>query len=235
MNKPIKRHVGKIASTEQRCVVAFMQIPNREDHALVIPTDTLPPLYHQAVMDVLESNEGQQEETLANVLGRRIMPDTGKSIFQTLHERRHLIPVPVSDILMLPQPNSPFPLEMILNGLKRNIPQNTNPRYADAAMQKYNPHTANQRADNFEESTGIAKNLLVEAQMLQEEADRKRKQAYDIAPHLQPNAPLTVVNGDLTGSANIGLGSKIDTVVEKKVTAKPRTTSSRRKTDKSVS
>jgi len=220
MNK-IKRHVGKIASTEQRCVVAYMQIPNREDHALVIPTDSLIPLYHQAVMDVLESNEGQQDETLANVLSRRIMPDTGKSILQTLHETGKLMPVPVSDILMYPQPNTPFPLEMILNGMKRNIPQNTNPRYADAAMQKYNPHTANQRADNFEESTGIARNLLVEADMLQEEADRKRKQAYTIAPHLQPNTPLPPVD-------HINVNND---VVVKKVT-KPRVSS--RKKEKSV-
>jgi hypothetical protein len=186
MMKP-KRHVGKIASTDQRCVVAYMQIPSREDHALVIPTDSLPPRYEQAVMDIVESNEGQADETLANVLGRRIM-ENGKSVLQSLHELGKLQAVPVSNILMLPQPNMPFPLEHILNGLRRNIPQNTNPRYADVAMQKYNPHTTNQRADGVEEATGQARNLLIEAEMLQEEADRKRKQAYQIAPHLEPNA-----------------------------------------------
>lgn len=186
----MKRHIGKIASTDQRCVIAYMQLPGREDHALVIPTDALPARYEQAVMDIVESNEGQADETLANVLSRRIMPDTGKSVLQTLHEQRYLQPVPVSNVLMLPQPNMPFPLEQILTGLRRTIPQNSNPRYADAAMQKYNPHTANQRADNLEETTAMAKNLLVEADMLQESADMKRKQAYQIAPHLQPNTTL---------------------------------------------
>ena len=48
------RHVAKIANTDQRCVVAFLQIPGREDHALVIPTDSLPPRTEQAVMDLLK-------------------------------------------------------------------------------------------------------------------------------------------------------------------------------------
>jgi len=185
----LKKHVGKIASTDSRCVIAYMQIPGREDHALVIPTDSLPPRIEQAVMDLLESNEGQSEATLGNVLGRRIL-ENGKSVLQALHESGYLKPVPVSNILMLPSPNMPFPLEQILKDMGKSVPQNTAPRFADAAMQKYNPHTANQSADSIEHASAQAKNLLIEAEMLQEEVDRKRKAAYTIAPHLEPNAKI---------------------------------------------
>lgn len=187
----LKKHVGKIASTDSRCVVAYMQIPGREDHALVIPTDALPPRVEQAVMDLLESNEGQAEATLGNVLGRRIM-ENGKSVLQALHESGYLQPVPVSNVLMLPAPNMPFPLEQILRDMGKHVPQNTSqPRFADAAMQKYNPHTANQSADEREQATAKAKMILIEAEMLQEEADRKRATAYAIAPHLEPNTKIT--------------------------------------------
>jgi hypothetical protein len=180
------RHIGKIASTDQRCVVAFMQLPDKPDHALVILTDPLPPRYQQALMSILESNEGQADETLANVLARRIMPDTGKTVLVTLHERGYLQPMPVSNVLMLPRPNMPFPLEQILQGMNRIVPQSDAPRYADAAMQKFNPHTSNQKADAIEQSTRIASNLLIEAEMLEATAEKKRKDAYALAPHLQP-------------------------------------------------
>lgn len=174
----IIRHVAKVANTDQRCVVAFMQIPNREDHALVIPTDNLPPRFEQAVMDILKTNEGQTEETFAKVLSRHRMPDSQESVLEALHKQGKLVAVPVSNILMLPRPNQPVKLSFILEQLGR-LQQNVPDQFI---TEKFNPHTANQRADMSANSRAIAQNLMVEAEMLEAEARKKRKTAHDYDP-----------------------------------------------------
>jgi hypothetical protein len=180
------RHVAKLANTDQRCVVAFMQIPGREDHALVIPIDNLPPRMEQAVMDVLRSPEGQNEETFALALSRNLLPDTGEDIFRVLHTTNRLNAVPVSQVLMMPRPNQPVKLSTILEQLGRLPNQQTQGLMEEYAINKYNPHLANQQAESAENNRSIARNLLVEAEMLEGDARRKRKQAYDYDPTLRP-------------------------------------------------
>lgn len=212
MSANLKRHAGKLLNTDQRVVVVMMQIPGREDHALVCPTDTLPPRYEQAVRDLLESNEGQSEEMFANLLSRRFMPDTGRTVLQTLHEENRLIPVPVSQVVMLPHPARPFPLEQILAAMGRKVPASTattnavappmpvaQPQaqaLAEAALpqakppttEKFNPHVVNQQAHVSDQNVGTAKNLLIEAEMLEADAQSKRSRAYAMAPSLRPAA-----------------------------------------------
>jgi len=179
-----KRHIGKIRNTDQRCVIIFMQLPGREDHALVLPTDNMPARYEQAVMEILESQEGQAEETLADALNRRILPETGQTVLAALHLNKMLEAVPVDNVLMMPRPNMPFPLRQVLTGMGRAIPNTAETTLVET--QKFNPHLANQKAATVHESAGIANNLLAEAADLEAEARRKRERAYQYAPHLAP-------------------------------------------------
>jgi hypothetical protein len=195
----MKRHIGKMANTDQRLVVVFMQIPGREDHALVIPTDTLPARYEQAVMEILESPEGQAEETLANTLSRRLMPDTGKPVLQALHDAGILKPVPIANIMMMPMPNMPFPLVTILEGMGRSVvaspvKQAAAPVADMSAVEKYNQIAVNQKIEGVENRRAIAQNLLIEAEMLEGEARKKRARAYSVAPEMAPKTtPLPAV------------------------------------------
>jgi hypothetical protein len=107
------RHVGKIKTTDTRCVVVMMQIPGKEDHALVVESDSLPDHYHQHVMDCLDSKEGQSAESFATELGRRFMfvADKGNlTVLQALHEARFLRAVPINHIMMVPAPGMAFAL-----------------------------------------------------------------------------------------------------------------------------
>ena len=180
------RHVAKIANTDQRCVVAYMQIPGREDHALLIPTDNLPPRFEQAVMDVLKSPQGQQEENFGVALSRHLLPDTGQNIFEALHTQNRLVPVPVHQVLMMPTPNQPVKLSSILESLGRLPDQQTQGLMQEYAVDKFNPHINNQVAASNENSRAIARNLIVEAEMLELDARRKREQAYNTDPTLRP-------------------------------------------------
>lgn len=186
------RHVAKLANTDQRCVVAFMQIPNREDHALVIPTDNLPPRFEQAVMDVLKSPEAQQEEDFAVALSRHLLPDTGQNILETLHHQGRLVPVPVHQVLMMPTPNNPVKLSEILKTLGRLSGQQTQGLTEQYAAEKFNPHVHNQKAASNEQSRSIARGLIVEAEMLEMEARKKREHAYQIDHSLCPAQPSSI-------------------------------------------
>jgi hypothetical protein len=192
------RHVAKIAHTDQRIVVAFMQIPQRLDHALVIPTDNLPPRYEQAVMDVLHSPEGQNEECLAVALSRRLMPDSGKDIFSTLHDMKLLQPEPVTSILMMPLPNQPVKLTDILTQLGR-MPNANGRAVSEAEMTKFNPHLNNQVAGDAEQRRGVARGLLIQADILEAEGRDKRELAYRNDPSLRPQthiqAPVKLTPG----------------------------------------
>lgn len=113
----LKRHVGQIKNTGQRCVVVFMQLPERPDHALVIPTDSLPDRVEHAVMQILESPEGQANPCLAHVMNARLMPEMGRSVLRYLHETGRLQAVPIDNMVMLPMPNMPFPLRKIIEDM----------------------------------------------------------------------------------------------------------------------
>ena len=191
------RHVGKMVNTDQRLIVVMMQIPKREDHALVVPVDGLPARYEQAVMEILQSAEGQAAETFADVLHRRVMPDTGKNVLQTLHEGGMLHPVPITNIMMYPKPNMPFPLTQILEGMGRSLVKSadttsildTGPtqEQVDLAKQKWNQIQVNQKIEGAEQRRAIAQNLLIEAKMLENASVEKRNRAYEMAPELKTN------------------------------------------------
>jgi hypothetical protein len=115
------RHVGRIVNTGTPCVVVFMQLPERPDHALVVPTKSLPDRVEQALMQVLQSPEGQANPVLANVLNARLMPDmSNRSILGYLHETRRLVPVHVDNMVMTPLPSTAYPLRRILEDMGKS-------------------------------------------------------------------------------------------------------------------
>lgn len=188
----MRRHVGKLSNTDLRCVIVFMQIPNREDHALVVTTDNLPPRFEQALLDVVDSPEGQAETVLANVLSRRMMPDSTKTLLQAMHEAGVLRAVPVTQVIMLPEPNRPYPLADIL---AMNAAAALGGEAAARAEEetRFNPHANNQNAANSEQRLGIARNLIIEAEMLEADAKSKREKAYQYAPELRPRTKKVAV------------------------------------------
>jgi hypothetical protein len=209
----MKRHIGKIKNTDQRCVVVFMQIPGKEDHALVVSTDNLPPRFEQALMDIVESTEGQADAVLANVLSRRLLGDTGQPVLQALHESGFLRTVHIDQVVMLPLPNMPFPLRQIIIDMGGTAPVSMEPQ---AVAEKFNPHTTNADAADAQTKLGLARGLLIEAEMLEGDARRKREQAYRYAPELKSDQAKAKVEM-MQGKREL---VEVETVVTKEATAK---------------
>lgn len=203
----MKKHIGRIANTDQRVVVVYMQLPGKDDHALVVSTDNLPERFHNAVMDIVESPEGQAERDLATVLARRLLPDTGQNVMEALHLQGYMTAVHVDQVVMTPRPNMPFPLRGILESMGNVLPPPT-PDYANS-VNKYNPHVANAAAASSDDKQAIAQNLIrqaddlrSQAQVLMAEADRKQDQAAMYVPELG-NRASRPVNVEATVASNV--------------------------------
>lgn len=191
------RHVGKLKHTDSRCVVVMMQIPGREDHALIVESDSLPDHYHQSVMACLESREGQSAESFASELGRRQIFITNKgnmSIMQALHEAGFLRPVHIDNVLMTPHPSSAFPLRHVLEQMSKNIPGEKfalDPKNAQNP-EKFNPYGHNIAVNNSEERVSAAKGLLLQASLLETDSKKLKEQAYSMAPELRPQLKANI-------------------------------------------
>lgn len=188
-----KKHTGKLIPTDTKCVVLYMQIPGRADHALIVESDSLPDRYHQAVMDAIESNEGQEAKNLADVLGRRPFPDGGGiDIMNALHTAGLLRPISIDLVAMSPAPGVAYPLREILEAMgtidsqdQENVPITDE---NDPTKTRFNPHSHNVESSNQEAVEGAARGLIVQAELLEKDAARLREQAYAMAPTLKPKA-----------------------------------------------
>lgn len=214
----LMRHIGKTVNTDRRVVVVFMQIPGREDHALIVDTDALPPKYHDDLMTVVQQ-EGQSTKNLGELLGRRVMPSTGSTMLETLHAAGALIPMPVDKIIMLPQPNHGILLSELLKHMGQTqapvdqVEQVTQTEYRD------NRIIENQAIDKNNERYQIAMNVLLEAKLLDEEAARKRESAYQIYPALRPKqesaAPAPVAETQVEKTLDKPVAAKRTTKAKK--------------------
>jgi len=99
------KHIGKMKNNGARIVVAYRTIPGDSGHALVVGTGSLGQSYHDTLMELVESVEGQQANELAEILAVRKFPD-GNNMLQWLHNRGQLKKVPTAGILMTPTTRS---------------------------------------------------------------------------------------------------------------------------------
>jgi hypothetical protein len=196
----LKRHIGRIRNTDRRCVVVYMQIPGKTDHALVVDTDALPDSLHDALQEVVQSHEGQSTVALANLLSRRIVPHLGVDIMNVLHARGSLQAVPVDNVVMYPSPNSPYPLRSIIEMMGGQGAADLAQSPVDPTLQ--NRHTENHKAAAQEEQIAVAMNLIHQANDMASQAQRKREEAYRIAPSLRPAENIASQLGlEVTGLA----------------------------------
>ena len=106
------KHVGKMKNNSARVAVAYRTIPGDSSSALVIGTNGLGDSYHDSLMQLIDSDTGQQANELADVLATRRFPD-GTVMLQWLHSHGHLKKVPTTLVLMTPNAQTAIPLNEI--------------------------------------------------------------------------------------------------------------------------
>lgn len=202
----IKKHVGRVRSTDKRCVVVFMSLPDDKEKALIIEVESLPPRYEQILLEVVDSQEAQNENDLANAMARRMVQETGRTILEEFHLRNLMRTEPIDNIIMMPRPNTPFPLRDILEQMGTISAATTAATAAENSASedvKYNPIINNLNAAGEQQRMLMATNLLAEAEMLQIEANKKREQAYRQVPKLRPTVVSAVASPVLNETATL--------------------------------
>ena len=104
------KHVGKMKNNAARVVVAYRTLPGDPMNALVVGTQGLGDSYHDTLMDIVQSEAGQQANELADVLAARRFPD-GSNMLGYLHDRGHLKKVATSLVLMTPDTKTQIQLD----------------------------------------------------------------------------------------------------------------------------
>jgi len=185
------KHVGK--HNAKKVVILYREVPGEDHMCLVTYSDSLPSLYHNEVMKVLESAAGQQAENLADALFRNIMAD-GKNSLQELHKGGLIKKVPANQITVTPNSKSSVRLDELNQIIKemaagqdaakkmaviQDIGKKSNKKdsktdVVDAAAISGDLLTdadlAKQRIDQANRMKADAERLLQEAQVLIEEA-----------------------------------------------------------------
>jgi len=79
---------------------------------LVVGTQGLVDSYHDTLMSILESDQGQQSNELADILAVRKFPD-GNVMLGYLHNNGHLKKVPTNMVYMTPDSQTTLPLDQL--------------------------------------------------------------------------------------------------------------------------
>ena len=168
------KHVGYDSSTKRKYVVVFRQLPDDKNSALVVETETLLDRYHDSLMSAVESSEAQATDDLYEVLNRKMFFD-GENILQTLHAKKYLKKVATESVHLSPSPGSTVSLSEHNERLGAvEIPdEDTSDRPSEQGDRKLSAE---------EEKTGQARNLIIQAQLLEEDARKKRAEAEKMVP-----------------------------------------------------
>ncbi len=104
------KHIGKMKHNDAKVCVIYRTLPGDAHSALVVGTSTLTDQYHNALMQVVETQDGQQANELGDALSTRFFPD-GTNILEQLHLTGKLVKVATDKVWMTPTPADQISLD----------------------------------------------------------------------------------------------------------------------------
>lgn len=181
------KHVGKMKNNSARVVIAYRTLPDDPHSALVAGTQGLGDSYHDALMNIIESDNGQQANELADILAVRKFPD-GSNMLGYLHERGHLKKVPTTGVLMTPTSQT----SIVLSELNEIIARQKGVTIDELAFKEFG---AENKAPKKKKEVPapdtpevVAARLRSEADSMYKRAKELRAQAEELVPTLKKTA-----------------------------------------------
>jgi hypothetical protein len=178
------KHVGKMKNNSTRVVVAYRTLPDDAHSALVVATGGLGDSYHDTLMTLVESDNGQQANELAEILSARRFPD-GSNMLGYLHSNGHLKKVPTTMVIMTPDNQTAIPLDK-LNDI---IAQQKGIALEDLAVNDGTGKTKPKKVESNEimvtekeKVPTTAAEMRSKANALYKEAAKLRREADDLDP-----------------------------------------------------
>lgn len=182
----LKKHAGQLANTGVRVAVVFRKLPNDETNCLIVETERLPDSYHDYVIQCLNSKESAETNDFYEVLNRRTFPD-GSNCLTSLHQRGFLRKEPVTNIVMLPLPGQAVPLALINATIDKKVDQYVaQQNAAKTALENAETPSVPAISVTSDDPVAVAKGLILQAELLEQDALAKREEAYALAPDLKP-------------------------------------------------
>jgi hypothetical protein len=178
------KHVGRMKNNSTRVVVAYRTLPDDAHSALVVATGGLGDSYHDTLMTLVESDNGQQANELAEILSARRFPD-GSNMLGYLHSNGHLKKVPTTMVTMTPDNQTTIPLDK----LNEIIAQQKGVAVEDLAVNDGSPKTKSTKSKSaeiiVEEKETVpttAAEMRSKANSLYKEAAKLRREADELDP-----------------------------------------------------
>ena len=111
MANPVK-HIGRMKNTGVKVITVFRTLPGESDSALVIQVNQLKDEYHDAIMQMLETDQAQETFEFGEMLFIRHFPD-GRPMLSALQQDGRLQKVATSNVLMTPTVNAAVALDQL--------------------------------------------------------------------------------------------------------------------------
>lgn len=193
------KHVGKMANTGSKVLVVFRTLPGESNTALVLPVTQLPDHYHDAIMEVVETQQAQDAFEFGEIMFMRSFPD-GRPMLQAMQADSRLHKVATDTVIMTPTPTDSIKLSELnvliaeqknctidelytfVSGAPKNAPVKT--KEVEPLVDPDVPAPLRAQASNTEalSDKDIAKSYRSQADAMYKEAARLRKEADALDP-----------------------------------------------------
>jgi hypothetical protein len=195
------KHIGKMKHTGVKVLVVFRTLPGESNVALILPVANLPDLYHDSIMELVETDQAQESFEFGEIMFTRTFPD-GRPMLQAMQADGRLQKVSTDTVVMTPTPVDSIQLDQlnVLIAEQKNVAVDDLYTFVSGAPKKSAtkseakemapdvdsdiPAPVRAQAANTDtlSDKDIAKSLRSQADALYKEAARLRKEAEDIDP-----------------------------------------------------
>jgi hypothetical protein len=172
------KHVGQVNATGKKCVIVFRSLPNDSNNCLVVETESLPSLYHDTLIEAVESPSAQAEKDFYSYAGRSVFHD-GVNMLQGLHQNGWMRKFPTEDITVKPTPDMGISLLDLNRQLSALDPEG---KTTSGAINTPTPEEPSNAPGTLSDKQ-IAAQMRSQATFFRNEADRLLKEANDLDPH----------------------------------------------------
>lgn len=201
------KHVGRIKNIGTKVLVVFRTLPGESNMCLVALTESLPDRYHDALMELVESDHGQEAYELGEALFAKYFPD-GRVMLAALQQDGRLQKLATDSVVMTPTPSS----QIMLADLNILIAEQKNCAVDDLCTFVKGAPAATEKKEKVQSTSDtvaplkasdnevlsdkdIAKNYRSQADSLYKEAARLRKEADDLDPPVKKTTKVKETSG----------------------------------------
>lgn len=184
------KHIGRMKTNKRKVAVAYRTLPGDANNALVVSTENLTDADHDILMQLVDSNSGQNAYELAEAMARTRLSD-GSVMLARFHAQGKLQKVPTSDVLMTPDTNTTIQLDELNKIIADQkgvavedlaIKEDTQPVATAKTVPATDTVTAPSNQEDVLSDEDLAKSYRSQADRLSKEAAQLRRQAEDLVP-----------------------------------------------------